>query len=169
MVQQYKMQCCGRHYSYKGVKKRDNMLKCPYCFKKNPAVEEVDKEDETIFLGAFSGDKPFEKRPWGNFKVVLDEKNVKIKKIVVEPQGTLSLQLHKYRNEWWKIITGEGEVQIGNSVTQVKRGDSLVIDKFQVHRITNTGESNLVFVEVQTGICKEDDIIRIDDIYGRST
>ena len=60
---QYKMRCCGRHY--RGVSNIE-MLKCPYCFEKKPILEEVDKEDETLYLGAFSGDKPFEKRPWGN-------------------------------------------------------------------------------------------------------
>jgi len=163
---QFRFKCCGR--SCAGTKTR-NILKCPYCFQKKPIIEEVDKEDETIYLGSFSGDKPFEKRPWGNFRVVLDEKNVKIKMITVEPKGILSLQLHKHRDEWWKVVTGEGEVQIGNGVKQVKRGDSVVIERYQVHRVSNTGEENLVFVEVQTGLCNEEDIIRIDDMYGRST
>ena len=163
---QYEMKCCGR--TCKGLEKM-HLLECPYCFEKKPIVQEVDKEDETLFVGTFSGDKSFEKRPWGNFKVILDEKNVKIKKITVKPQGILSLQLHKHRNEWWKIITGEGEVQIGTDINQVKRGCSMVIEKYQVHRITNIGENDLVFVEVQTGLCMEDDIIRIDDIYGRVT
>jgi len=161
---QYKLTCCNKIYNSIDY---INIKKCPYCHKEKPVCEEVDKEDEVIWAG-FSGDKSYEKRPWGNFRVVLDEKNVKIKKITVNPEGVLSLQLHRYRDEWWKVIKGEGEVQIGNEILEVSKGTSLNIDRYQVHRISNTGDSDLVFVEVQTGVCNEDDIIRIEDMYGRN-
>ncbi len=161
---QYKLTCCNKIYnSINNI----NIKKCPYCHEDKPICEEVDKEDEVIWAG-FSGDKSYEKRPWGNFRVVLDEKNVKIKKITVNPEGVLSLQLHRYRDEWWKVIKGEGEVQIGNDILEVSKGTSLNIDRYQVHRISNTGDSDLIFVEVQTGVCNEDDIIRIEDMYGRN-
>ena len=115
----------------------------------------------------YSGDDVFEERPWGHFKVVLDEPNVKIKKIVVKPKQRLSLQLHTGRYEWWKVIAGCGEVQKGNEIVEVGMFDTVDIDKYEVHRIENVGDEDLVFVEIQTGVCQEDDIVRISDDYGR--
>ena len=115
----------------------------------------------------FSGDKPYEERAWGNFTVVLDEPNVKIKRIVVHSEQRLSLQLHTQREEWWKVISGYGEVQLGDEVISISPRDTITIKKYQVHRVKNNGLNDLIFVEVQTGNCKEDDIIRIEDDYGR--
>ena len=115
----------------------------------------------------YSGDDIFEERPWGYFQVVLDEPNVKIKKIGVKPKQRLSLQLHTGRSEWWKVIEGLGEVQKGNQIIQLGKFDTVDIDKYEVHRIENVGDEYLVFVEIQTGVCNEDDIIRIEDDYGR--
>jgi len=114
-----------------------------------------------------SGDKQYEERPWGSFKVVLDEPNVKVKKITVKPKQRLSLQLHEHRNEWWKVITGSGEMQVGNSTFRILPWDTVEIEKYQVHRVENIGDTDLIFVEVQTGVCQEDDIIRIEDDYNR--
>ena len=115
----------------------------------------------------FSGDASYEERPWGNFRVVLDEPSVKIKKITVNPKQRLSLQLHTERHEWWKIISGVGEIQKGEQIIEAEVGKEVVIYKYEVHSIANTGETDLVFVEVQTGVCREDDIFRLQDQYGR--
>jgi len=161
MPTRYKVKCCGAT-SWNPPKR------CIYCKIDNPIVEECYPDEATIYVGKnFSGDKSYEKRPWGSFKVVLDEQNVKIKKITVEPNHTLSLQLHKHRDEWWKVIQGVGEVQIGSKIIEIRERDSVEIQKLSVHRVSNTGTTNLVFVEVQTGVCKEDDIVRIEDEYGR--
>ena len=93
---------------------------------------------------------------------------MKIKKIVVNPKQRLSLQLHTQRDEWWKIIRGCGEMQVGNDIFDVGHFDTVNISKYEVHRIENTDDlEDLVFVEIQTGVCREDDIVRISDDYGR--
>ena len=72
----------------------------------------------------YSGDANYEERPWGSFKVVLDEPNIKIKKIIVKPKQRLSLQLHTGRYEWWKVIAGLGEVQKGDKAVAVGKFDT---------------------------------------------
>ncbi len=162
LKKQYTYRCCGNIvWEYSSEKT------CRFCGEPSPILEEVDKDDRVFIMGGFSGDKKHEVRSWGEFSVLLDEQNVKVKKITVYPKQRLSLQLHRHRNEWWKIITGEGVMQIGSHIYPVKTGDTVTIDKLQVHRITNESDKNLVFVEVQTGVCQESDIFRIEDDYGR--
>ena len=109
---QYKYQCCGYI-----VSERFEDTHCRQCGRLSPILEEVDKEDMVYMLPVqgHSGDAAEETREWGNFKVLLDEPNVKIKKITVNPNSRLSLQLHRHRSEWWKVIKGEG------LATQVKQ------------------------------------------------
>ena len=59
-------------------------------------------------------------------------------------------------------------MQIGNAVWDVETGDRVEIGRFEVHRITNEGDAPLVILELQTGDCREDDIFRVDDDYGRA-
>ena len=161
MPTKYKTLCCGATWDYPPSK-------CSYCNTEKPKVEEIHPSESTIYVGNnFSGDKSYEKRPWGSFKVILDEESVKIKKITVKPNETLSLQLHRHRDEWWKVIQGIGEVQLGNKTIEIRERDSIEIERFSVHRVSNIGTTDLVFVEVQTGVCQEDDIIRLEDVYGR--
>ena len=72
--------------------------KCPYCQCNDPPIEEVDKEDWVIPVGgtSFSGDKSYEERPWGNFKILLDSPYTKVKRITVNPNQKLSLQYHNH-------------------------------------------------------------------------
>ena len=98
----------------------------------------------------------------------MDEPNVKVKKIIVNPNSRLSLQLHRYRAEWWKIVEGSGLMQLGTEEFEVSKGDTVSIAKLQVHRVANNTNMPLVFVEIQSGECMEDDIIRIEDDYGRA-
>ena len=142
---------------------------CPKCGSKTGICEEVPKR-ERIFMNPppYSGDKKYEEREWGNFEVLLDEPNLKIKKIVVKPDKRLSLQLHELRDERWFIAGGCGEVQIGNKTTDISEGDELFIEKYQVHRVRSAGLTDLVIIEIQTGVCNEGDIIRIEDDYGRA-
>ena len=141
---------------------------CPKCGSESGICEEVPKR-ERVFMNPplYSGDKKYEEREWGNFKVLLDEPNLKIKKIVVKPNKRLSLQLHELRDERWFIASGCGEVQIGNKTIDISEGDELFIEKYQVHRVRSAGLTDLIIIEIQTGTCKEDDIIRIEDDYGR--
>ena len=161
---QYKYKCCGGIVGK--IYREEN---CPFCGSYSPVIEEVDKEDQVLLnVSGYSGDKKRETRPWGSFQIVLDEPNVKVKKITVKPKQRLSLQLHEHRTEWWKVITGSGEMQVGNSVFKISDWDTVEIERYQVHRVENIGDTDLIFVEIQTGVCKEDDIIRIRDDYNRT-
>ena len=161
---QYKYQCCGYI-----VSERFEDTHCRQCGRLSPILEEVDKEDMVYMLPVkgHSGDATEETRKWGNFKILLDEPNVKIKKITVNANSRLSLQLHRHRSEWWKIIKGQGLMQVGASYSAVLEGDTVNIGRLEVHRIANETDEPLIFVDVQTGECIEDDIIRIEDDYGR--
>ena len=165
MIRQYKYQCCGYIVSEKFEDSH-----CRQCGRLSPILEEVDKEDLVYLLpeAGHSGDDAEETREWGNFKILLDEPNVKIKKITVNPNSRLSLQLHRYRSEWWKIIKGQGLMQVGATEWIVEEGDTVNIGRLEVHRIANEADSPLIFVEVQSGECQENDIIRIEDDYGRA-
>ena len=108
-----------------------------------------------------------EERPWGSFENLLDEDGHKVKKIIVNPKQRLSLQLHQHRSEYWHILSGAGAMQLGDRDWIVCSGDTIEINKLEVHRITNEGDTPLVILELQTGVCDEDDIIRIEDDYNR--
>jgi len=108
-----------------------------------------------------------EVRPWGSF-VSLDEGNgFKVKKIIVSPGERLSLQYHHHRDEDWIIVRGEGMMILGERRFKVVPGDHVHIPKEEVHTIEGITET--VFIEVQRGdYLGEDDIVRLEDRYGRS-
>jgi mannose-6-phosphate isomerase-like protein (cupin superfamily) len=109
-------------------------------------------------------------RPWGQWTVIGVGDKYTVKKITVNPAGRLSLQYHKHRDEVWAIISGGGEIQIGDDTRPVNAGDTAIIPKETPHRISNTGNVPLVFIETQIGdILDEQDIIRIQDDYCRLT
>ena len=165
MSYQNRMLCCGQIYVSR-VSATINT--CPYCKTESPNIEEVDKEDHIVRVPTnHSGDKKFDRRPWGSYKVLLDEPNVKVKKIIVSPKQRLSLQLHKQREELWKVTSGNGVMTLGCEEFEIREGDRIEISKYEVHRVENNSESNLEFIEVQTGVCQEDDIVRIEDDYNR--
>lgn len=111
----------------------------------------------------------FERRPWGHFENLLDERNVKVKKLVIFPKEKISVQFHKYRNEKWHIINGTGKVFVEENVFECKKGSYFEISKGQTHSIENTGKKNLEIIEIQTGSkLSEEDIVRIKDRYGRN-
>lgn len=108
-------------------------------------------------------------RPWGFYKTTVLNHYFQSKIISVRPKGSLSLQLHNRREEYWVVVHGTGSVQIGESIIPVTGGSSLFIPKGCKHRITNTSENeSLIMTEVQIGdYYGEDDIVRFDDLYGR--
>jgi mannose-6-phosphate isomerase-like protein (cupin superfamily) len=111
-----------------------------------------------------------EERPWGSY-VVLDEvADHKVKRIVVQPNRRLSLQVHRRRSEHWFVVRGSGAITLGDALVTVGPGDSVDIPVGMAHRVENTGDSELVFIEVQHGgSFGEDDIVRIEDDFGRPT
>ena len=161
---QYRFQCCGQLATHKQC----SQTPCTYCGKENPVCEEIDKEDMVFpTVSGFSGDKKHEERAWGSFDVLLDEEGIKVKKIVVKSGQRLSLQLHSKREEKWFIVEGFASVQVGTDEFDLEVGDSITIRKYEAHRVRNAGLIDLVFIEIQTGNCQEDDIIRLEDDYGR--
>ena len=109
------------------------------------------------------------RRPWGHYKVLEDNEDRKVKTIFVNPGKRLSLQKHRFRSEYWLIASGRGLVHVGNKEISLEAGNSVIIPQNTVHRVTNTGSETLVFVEIQVGDhLEEDDIIRLDDDYGRA-
>ncbi|HEX7046414.1 MAG TPA: mannose-1-phosphate guanylyltransferase/mannose-6-phosphate isomerase [Gammaproteobacteria bacterium] len=108
-------------------------------------------------------------RPWGTYTVLEEGKDFKMKRIVVKPGATLSLQMHHHRSEHWVIVQGKAEVVNGDNVLRLEKDQSTYIPAKNKHRIANPGETDLVFIEVQTGdYLGEDDIVRFDDRYGRT-
>jgi mannose-6-phosphate isomerase-like protein (cupin superfamily) len=113
--------------------------------------------------------EPTETRPWGAFYVLDEEPGFKVKRIVVKPQGRLSLQSHKQRAEHWTVVSGEPTVTVGEAVKTLTRGESVDIPQGFVHRLENFGAKDVVIVEVQFGnYLGEDDIVRYEDVYNRS-
>lgn len=116
--------------------------------------------------------EPFEHvtshRPWGSFTVLEEGLRYKIKRIVVEPQQRLSLQMHYHRSEHWVVVKGTAKVTIGEQEQLVHENESVYVPKSQVHRLENPGRVPLELIEVQVGeYVGEDDILRFEDIYDR--
>lgn len=110
----------------------------------------------------------FEVRPWGRFDVLFDDTDFKSKVITVDPGAQLSLQSHQKRAEHWIIVQGEGEVVLDDKTIPVSSGDHVYISIGAKHRMRNTGDAPLKFVEVQLGTYfGEDDIVRYQDDYDR--
>jgi mannose-6-phosphate isomerase-like protein (cupin superfamily) len=109
-------------------------------------------------------------RPWGWFDNLEEGEidNYKVKTIYVKPNHRFSLQRHEQRQEFWVVVEGDGIVTTSTYEVSVKRGDYIHIRKNEIHRMS-AGELGIKFVEVQVGsICDEDDIVRLEDDYGRT-
>jgi mannose-1-phosphate guanylyltransferase/mannose-6-phosphate isomerase len=109
-------------------------------------------------------------RPWGYHKTVVKNSVFHSKILLIKPRATLSLQMHKQRDEHWLIIDGFGTIQLEASVLSVKPGDYHYIPRRTKHRVVNDSNTkNLLIFEVQLGeYFGEDDILRFEDAYGRS-
>jgi mannose-6-phosphate isomerase len=109
-----------------------------------------------------------DERPWGAYNVLAEGDGFKVKTIEVRPAQRLSYQRHARRSEHWFVVAGEGAVTLDGHRTGVRRGDAVDVPRGAAHHIENTGPDPLVFVEVQHGdYFGEDDIVRLDDDYGR--
>lgn len=110
-----------------------------------------------------------EKRPWGDFQVLMDTQDFKSKHIRIKPQSQISYQSHAKREEHWIITSGKGEVVLDENIYPVQKGSHINIPMGAKHRIRNTSaQENLEFIEVQLGsYFGEDDIIRYQDDYMR--
>lgn len=107
--------------------------------------------------------------PWGQWFVLEDEKDFKVKRIEVLPGKRLSYQKHFKREEHWYVVKGSARVTIDGQDHFLGEGDCIKIGREAPHRVENEGKELLVFIEVQRGeYFGEDDIIRIEDDYGRT-
>ena len=107
-------------------------------------------------------------RPWGTYTILESEEKYKIKRIVVKPGKSLSLQKHLHRSEHWIVVSGTAMVTIGEKVQMVRPNESTYIPIGEKHRLANDGRLDLVLIEAQVGeYTGEDDIIRYEDHYGR--
>ncbi len=107
-------------------------------------------------------------RPWGNYTTLEEGERFKIKRIVVKPGQRLSLQMHHHRSEHWVVVSGMAKVTNGEKEFFVSPNESTFIPAGTNHRLENPGVLDLVMIEVQSGdYVGEDDILRIDDTYGR--
>ncbi len=110
-----------------------------------------------------------EKRPWGSFENLFEDDNFLVKKLSVKSGQRLSLQFHNHRTEKWTIVKGSGKIKINDIDSLAKYGDTFSIGPEEIHTIENIGKDDLEIIEVQLGkILSEDDIIRLEDKYGRS-
>jgi mannose-1-phosphate guanylyltransferase / mannose-6-phosphate isomerase len=109
------------------------------------------------------------KRPWGSYTVLEEGPGYKIKRIEVPPAGKLSLQMHHHRSEHWVVISGTAQIQVGEAERLLYENQSVDIPKATVHRLSNPGKVPVEIIEIQSGpYLEEDDIVRFDDVYGRS-
>ena len=108
-------------------------------------------------------------RPWGSYTVLEEGIGYKIKRIVVNPGASLSLQMHHHRSEHWIVVSGMAKVVNGEKEIYVNRNESTYIPAGHKHRLENPGLLELVMIEVQSGqYLGEDDIVRMEDVYGRN-
>ena len=108
-------------------------------------------------------------RPWGRYEVLQECSTHKTKCIWMNPGARLSYQRHKYRAEHWFIVQGSGIVTIDGVESPVKAGDTVEFAIGVLHRLANTGNEEIIFIEVQTGTSfAEEDIERIEDDFGRA-
>jgi mannose-1-phosphate guanylyltransferase/mannose-6-phosphate isomerase len=109
-------------------------------------------------------------RPWGWFETLALADRFQVKRIVVRPGASLSLQSHVHRSEHWIVVEGTARVTVGNDISLVAENQSAYIPLGAMHRLENPGKVPMVLIEVQTGAyLGEDDITRYDDAYARTS
>jgi mannose-1-phosphate guanylyltransferase / mannose-6-phosphate isomerase len=109
-------------------------------------------------------------RPWGWYDSIDHGPRFQVKRIMVKPKASLSLQMHHHRAEHWIVVSGTAEVTVGDKVVILTENQSTYIPLGTVHRLINPGTIPLEIIEVQSGsYLGEDDIVRFQDNYGRST
>ncbi|MEP3635605.1 MAG: mannose-1-phosphate guanylyltransferase/mannose-6-phosphate isomerase [Paracoccaceae bacterium] len=111
---------------------------------------------------------PKDHRPWGWFESLVVGNRFQVKRILVHPGASLSLQSHFHRSEHWIVVEGTARVTVDDDVKLVTENQSVYIPLGAVHRMENPGKVPMVLIEVQTGAyVGEDDIVRYEDVYSR--
>jgi mannose-1-phosphate guanylyltransferase/mannose-6-phosphate isomerase len=108
-------------------------------------------------------------RPWGSFQSIDIGDGFQVKRITVNPGAKISLQKHAHRAEHWVVVQGRARVTRNGEIIELRASQSADIPLGAVHRLENAGNELLHLIEVQTGTyLGEDDIVRLEDNYGRS-
>lgn len=111
-----------------------------------------------------------EARPWGRFDLIETREGHQVKRLEVLPGCRLSYQTHRFRSEHWHVVNGRGAAILDGDALEVMPGASVDVAVGMAHRLENTGTDLLVIIEVQRGsYLGEDDIVRLDDDYGRTS
>ena len=148
---------------YAGLIENINGLNCSECDILNLQVSELCD----FYTHRVINTKSFDTRPWGWWKTLVSADDYKIKRIFVAPRQKLSLQTHEFRSETWMIAEGSGFVVIGERRFKAEKGLVFTIQKHEKHR-AETEDSSMTIIELQLGsYLGEDDVRRIEDIYGR--
>ncbi|WP_108947118.1 mannose-1-phosphate guanylyltransferase/mannose-6-phosphate isomerase [Shewanella halifaxensis] len=107
-------------------------------------------------------------RPWGSYDSIEQGQRYQVKRIVVKPGASLSLQMHHHRAEHWIVVSGTARVEVNEVETLLSENQSVYIPLGATHRLTNPGKIVLEMIEVQSGsYLGEDDIVRFEDVFGR--
>ena len=113
--------------------------------------------------------REFDRRPWGTYTVLEEAPNFKVKRIEVLPGKRLSYQKHSQRAEHWFVVEGTAKVTLDGKEITVRAGEAIDVPTGAAHRVENPGNEDLIFIEVQRGTyLGEDDIVRLEDDYGRT-
>lgn len=108
-------------------------------------------------------------RPWGSFDSIEEGERFKVKRITVKPGAKLSVQMHHHRAEHWTVVSGTARVTKGDETILLTENESIYMGVGETHALENPGVIPLDIIEVETGgYLGEDDIVRFEDIYGRS-
>jgi len=109
-------------------------------------------------------------RPWGSFTSIEKGSSWQVKKLEIKPKASISLQMHHKRSEHWIIVNGTAKVEIDDKISILKENEGTYIPVGSKHRLSNPGNIPLILIEVQSGTyLGEDDIVRFEDFYGRSS
>jgi mannose-1-phosphate guanylyltransferase/mannose-6-phosphate isomerase len=106
-------------------------------------------------------------KPWGGFEQYTHNLPCTVKIITVAPGGTLSRQYHHHRDELWVVLDGGARVELGEEVVDPKAGEKLFVPRETVHRLSAVGEGPVRVLEISFGEFDEEDIVRLEDLYGR--
>jgi mannose-6-phosphate isomerase len=110
-----------------------------------------------------------DRRPWGEYRVLAEDGDWKVKRIDVNVGQRLSYQKHERRSEHWVVVAGRARVTLDGSERELEVGDTIDIPAGTAHRVESCGRGPLTFIEIQRGeYLGEDDIERLEDDYGRS-
>ena len=109
-------------------------------------------------------------RPWGKYDSIDNGKRYQVKRITVKPGAKLSVQMHHHRAEHWVVVSGSAKVTQGDKTFLLSENESTYIPVSVIHALENFGKVELELIEVQSGsYLGEDDIVRLEDLYGRKT